>query len=85
MHVPSSSIPHLSASTPIPVSFLDDDNEEENPSLPIQTPPKHEHAPTTQFPRWVCSTQEAAGDLASDPSNQCHTHSSFQPSSSLLA
>jgi hypothetical protein len=57
----------------------DDDNEDANPPPPTHPPPDEsfepELAPTPRLPRWVCSTQEAAGDLVSDPSCQHQTHS----------
>jgi hypothetical protein len=67
----------------------DDDNEDENPP-PFAHPPldesfESEPAPAPPLPRWVRSTQEAAGDLVGDPSDQCQTRSQFQQASSLLA
>jgi hypothetical protein len=57
----------------------DDDNEDENPSLPAHPPPNEsfELEPTLAppLPRWVRSTQEAVGDLVGDPSDQCWTRS----------
>ena len=50
---------------PTPVS--DDDSEDENPPLPAHVPPI---APAPILPRWVHSTCEVAGDLASDPRDQ---------------
>jgi hypothetical protein len=64
---------------PIPVSSLDDDNEDKNPPPPAHLPldeyiePKP--TPTPLLPRWVCSTREALGDLVGDPSYQFQTHS----------
>ena len=55
---------------PTPIS--DDDSEDENPTSPAHVPPI---APTPILPRWVRSTCEAAGDLASDPRDQRPTHS----------
>ena len=65
---------------PTPVS--DDDSEDENPPSPAHVPPV---APAQVLPRWVCSTCEAAGDLAGDPRDQRLTRSQFQRASSLLA
>ena len=57
----------------------DVDSEDENPPPPSHVPPI---APTPILPRWVRSTCEVAGDLASDlasdPRDQCRTHSQFQ-------
>ena len=57
-------------SFPTPVS--NDDSEDENPPPPAHATPI---APALILPRWVCSTCEAAGDLASDPRDQHQTHS----------
>ena len=57
---------------PTPVS--DDDSEDENPPPPAHVPPI---APAPILPRWVHSTCEAAGDLASDPRDQRRTRSQF--------
>eukprot|EP00253_Pinus_taeda_P010955 PITA_10955 len=38
-----------------------------------------------RLPKWVCSTQDAAGALGGDPTDQRHTHSQFDRGSSLLA
>jgi hypothetical protein len=43
--------------------------------LPLDESFEPEPAPAPQLPRWVCSTQEAVGDLVSDPSDQRHTRS----------
>jgi hypothetical protein len=71
------------------VSSSDDDSEDENPPPPAHPPPDEsfepEPAPTPPLPRWVHSTQEAAGDLVGDPLDQRQTHSQFQQASSLLA
>ena len=64
--VPSSSSNFLDR-FPTPVS--DDDSEDENPPL---------LAPAPMPPRWVRSTCDAAGDLASYPRDQGRTHSQFQ-------
>jgi hypothetical protein len=54
--------------------------------MKIHLPPAHlppdesfepEPTPAPPLPRWVCSTREAVGDLVSDPSDQCQTHSQF--------
>jgi hypothetical protein len=84
--VPSSSCKTSSmfvpSSVPILVSSLDDDNEGENPPPPAHLPPNEsfepEPTPTPSLPRWVHSTQEVAGDLVSDPSDQRQTSSYFQ-------
>jgi hypothetical protein len=64
------------------VSSSDDDSEDENPPLHAHLPPDEsfepEPAPIPPLPRWVCSTQEAVGDLVSDPSDQHRTCSQFQ-------
>ena len=65
-----------------PTLVFDDDSEDENPPLPTHVPPI---TPTPMLPRWVCSTCEAAGDLAGDPRDQQRTRSQFQWASSLLA
>jgi hypothetical protein len=64
MFVPSLSYETSSTFAPyfisILVSSLDDDNENENTSLPSHLPLdesiQHAHAPTTPLPRWVHST-----------------------------
>jgi hypothetical protein len=70
------------------VSSSDDDSEDENPPphahIPLDESIEHEHAPTPQLPRWVCSSREATGDFADDPLDQCRTRSQFQGASSLL-
>jgi hypothetical protein len=62
-------------------SFSDGDIEDENPPSPAHLPPDESFepklAPTTSLPRWVYSTQEAANDVFSDPSDQCRTCSQF--------
>ena len=60
--VPSSSFSNFLDMFPTPVS--DDDSEDGNPPMPVHIPPI---APAPMLPRWVHSTCEAAGDLASDP------------------
>ena len=61
---------------------FDDDIEDKNPPSLAHVPPV---APAPMLPQWVCSTCEAARDLASDPRDQRRTHSQFQRASSLLA
>ena len=73
---------HLSISSifdSIP-SSSDDDSEDEIPPPPPQDLPL---AP--QLPKWVRSTQDAAGSLACDLANECCTRSQFDEASSLLA
>ena len=65
-----------------PTLVSDDDSEDENPPPPAHVPPI---VPAPILPRWVCSTCEATGDLASDPRDQRRTRSQFQRASSLLA
>ena len=60
----------------------DDENNDENPPLPAHVPPI---APTPILPRWVRSTCEVVGDLASDSRDQRRTCSQFQRAFSLLA
>jgi hypothetical protein len=75
--VPSSAYEPSSAFVPsfvpILVSSLDDESEDENTPLPADIPPNEsfepEQAPVPPLPRWVCSTQEATGDLVDDPSD----------------
>jgi hypothetical protein len=73
------------SSAPILVSSsLDDDNEDENPlpstHLPTDKSIEHEPAVAPQLPRRVCSTREATGDVASDPSDRVeHFFSSNEP------
>jgi hypothetical protein len=66
---------------PILVSSSDDDSKDENPPSPTHLPPnesiEHVLAPVPPLPRWVCSTREVVGDLASDPTDQHQTHSQF--------
>ena len=64
-----------------PTPIFDDDSEDENPPPPAHVP---QIAPAPILPRWVRSTCEAAGDLASDPRDQRRTRSQFQQASSLL-
>ena len=54
------------------------DNDDEDPPQPIPIP-----STAPQLPRWVHSTREATGDLASDPTDQRQTHYQFQRTSSL--
>jgi transposase InsO family protein len=74
--VPSSACEPSSAFVPSydMVSSSNDDSEDENPPPPAHPPLDEffelEPAPTPPLPRWVRSTQEAAGDLVSDPSDQ---------------
>jgi hypothetical protein len=84
--VPSSSCELYSAFfpsfVPILASSYDDDNEDENPTLPSHLPPNDsfelEPAPAPSLPRWVHSKWEAVGDLVGDPSYQHQTRSQFQ-------
>jgi hypothetical protein len=66
---------------PIMVSYLDDDNEDENPPSPAHLPQddSNELEPTLAppLPKWVCSTREAVGDVVSDPSYQRLARSQF--------
>ena len=55
--------------------IYDDDSEDEYPPLPTHVPLI---APAPILPRWVRSTCEATGDLASDPRDQQRTRSQFQ-------
>eukprot|EP00253_Pinus_taeda_P028044 PITA_28044 len=73
--VPPLSIP----STYENISSLDDDNEDDNPPPPSQDPPS---AP--QLPKCVCATQDAAGALVDDPTDQQRTRSQLDRASSLL-
>ena len=57
-----------------PTLVSDDDSEDENSPPPTHVPPI---APASILPQWVRSTCEAAGDLASDPRDQCRTCSQF--------
>jgi hypothetical protein len=54
--------------TPSDISS-DTDNDDEHPPPPI-SPPTPTPPTTSQLPRWVCSTCEVTGDLASDPIDQ---------------
>ena len=63
--VPSSYSSKFLDRFPTPVS--DDDNEDENPPPPAHVPPI---APAPILPRWVYSTCEATGDLASESRDQ---------------
>eukprot|EP00253_Pinus_taeda_P028662 PITA_28662 len=74
--VPPLSIPSTSKN----ISSSDDDNEDDNPPPTSQDPPS---AP--QLPKWVCSTRDAAGALAGDPTDQRCTCSQFDRASFLLA
>eukprot|EP00253_Pinus_taeda_P002725 PITA_02725 len=58
------------------ISSSDDESEDDNP------PP---HSQDPQLPIWVRATQDAAGDLAGDPTDQRRTRSQFERASSLLA
>jgi hypothetical protein len=89
--VPSSACEPSSAFVPSydPVCSSDDDSEDENPPS-LSHPPLDESfepkpTPAPPLPRWVRSTQEAAGDLVGDPSDQRRTRSQFQRASSILA
>jgi hypothetical protein len=74
--VPSSVCEPSSTFVPssILVSSSDDDSENENPSPLDHLAPDESFEPepttTPTLPRWVRSTQEATGDLVSDPSDQ---------------
>ena len=69
--VPSSS--SLLDNTPS-CSSSDTNSDNENPPPPI--PPLAPAPPTTsQLPRWVHSTREVVGDLASAPTDQRQTRS----------
>jgi hypothetical protein len=61
------------SSVPILDSSSDDESEDENPPSPTNIHPDEsfepEQAPAPPLPRWVCSTQEAVGDLVGDPSD----------------
>jgi hypothetical protein len=78
MIVPSSScepsLVFVPSFVPILVSSSDDDNEDENPPPPTHLPQDEsfepEPVPSPSLLRWVRSTQEAVGDLVSDPSDQ---------------
>eukprot|EP00253_Pinus_taeda_P006292 PITA_06292 len=63
-----------------PKSEKYDECEDDNPPPPSQDPPS---APS--LPKWVRATQNATGDLASDPTNQRRTCSQFERAYSLLA
>jgi hypothetical protein len=69
-------------SSDILVSSSDDDSEDENKPLPAHLPLaksfEPEPTPGPPLPRWVCSTQEATGDLVNDPSDQRQIRSQFQ-------
>ena len=73
MVVPSSTREPSSMFVPsfVLVSSSNDDSEDENPPPPALPPPDEsfepEPTPAPPLPRWVCSTQEAASDLVSDP------------------
>ena len=76
-YVPPLSISSIFDSIP---SSSDDDSEDDNPPPPLEDVPS-----ALQLPRWVCSTRDAAGFLASDPTNRRCTRSQFERASSLLA
>eukprot|EP00253_Pinus_taeda_P003778 PITA_03778 len=63
-----------------PKSEKYDDSKDDNPPPPSRDPPS---AP--QLPKRVHATQEAAGALAGDPTNQRRTRSQVDRASSLLA
>ena len=76
-YVPPLSLSSILYSIP---SSSDDDSEDDNP------PPPREIVPyTPPLPRWVHSTRDVAGSLASDPADRRHKHSLFERASSLLA
>jgi hypothetical protein len=58
----------------------DTNSDDEHPPPPA-SPPALAPPTTSQFPQWVCSTCESAGD----PRDQRWTRSQFQRASSLLA
>ena len=70
--MPSSSSSSSNFLARFPNLVSDDDTGDENP-------PPHAHVPlvarTPMLPQWVCSTCEAAGDIASDPRDQRRTRS----------
>eukprot|EP00253_Pinus_taeda_P035879 PITA_35879 len=80
----SAHVPPLSISSTFEhISSSDDESEDDNPPPPSQD---HPSAPSTpSLPKWVQATQDAAGDLASDPTDQRRTRSQFERASSLLA
>ena len=57
-----------------PTLVSNDDSEDENPPPPAHVPLI---TPALMLPRWVRSTCEAAGDIASDLRDQRRTHSQF--------
>jgi len=59
--VPPVSIPSTSKN----ISSSDDDNEDDNPSLPSRDP-----ALAPQLPKHVCATRDATGALVGDPTDQ---------------
>eukprot|EP00253_Pinus_taeda_P010782 PITA_10782 len=63
-----------------PKSEKYDESEDEKPPPPSQDPPS---AP--RLPKWVLATQDAAGALVGDPTDQQRTRSLFERASSLLA
>ena len=79
--LPENFVVYVPSFVPIMFSSSDDDSEDENPPPPTHLPPNEsfelEPTPVSLLPRWVCSTQEAAGNLVSDPSDQRWTHSQF--------
>eukprot|EP00253_Pinus_taeda_P035364 PITA_35364 len=77
----STDVPPLSVpSTSENISSSDDENEDENPTPPSRDPPL-----VHELPKWVRTTQDAAGALVGDPTDQRHTCSQFNRASSLLA
>ena len=54
--------------TPFDISS-DTDSDDEHPPPPV-SPPSPAPLTTSQLPRWIHSTCEAADDLAGDPTNQ---------------
>eukprot|EP00253_Pinus_taeda_P028273 PITA_28273 len=76
----SAHVPPLSISSTFEhISSSDDESEDENPPPPSQDPPS---APS--LPKLVQATQNAAGDLVGDPTDQHRTRSQFERASSLL-
>eukprot|EP00253_Pinus_taeda_P011674 PITA_11674 len=76
----STHVPPLSISSTFEhISSSDDESEDENPPPPSQDPPS---APS--LPKLVQATQNAAGDLVGDPTDQHRTRSQFERASSLL-
>eukprot|EP00253_Pinus_taeda_P015187 PITA_15187 len=80
----SAHVPPLSISSTFEhISSSDDESEDENPPPPSQDLPSTPSAPS--LPKWVQATQDAAGDLAGDPTDQRRTRCQFERASSLLA